>query len=337
MPLSSGALHSAVPIMAYCLSSISMTMVNKFVLSGFQHHMVFFMLAIQALSSVVLLMGLGRFLGLHYRSLNAADVRAWLPVSITQAVMLYTGGKSLQYLNVPLFTIFKNLTIILVAYGERMLFKAAVTPLMMVAFTLMVLSSMVGGWNDLQFNFVGYAWMAANCCSSAFFVLHMRKIMKVVNFKDFDTVYYNNILTVPMYLILSLLAENWGEFLAYYDAPEHNAEYWTFVRSNLFSGICAFAISYCTAWCIRTTSSTTYSMAGALNKLPIAVFAMFYFDDPVTLGGILAVLLGFGAGLVYTHAKNLQKAASGAGSGASGLPAPISMEPVKNINVNIKS
>ncbi|KAJ1930702.1 GDP-mannose transporter into the lumen of the Golgi [Tieghemiomyces parasiticus] len=328
------AFASAVPILAYCLSSITMTMVNKFVLSGFQHHMVFLMLGIQALSSVVLLVVSSKFLNLQYRSMSMADARAWLPVSVTQAVMLYTGGKSLQYLNVPLFTIFKNLTIILVAYGERLMFKSIVTPLMMAAFGLMVLSSIVGGWNDIQFNLLGYMWMAMNCFSSAFFVLHMRRVMKVVNFKDFDTVYYNNLLTAPMFFVLSIVVENWGEFLAYYDATEHRAEYWSFVRSNLFSGICAFAISYCTAWCIRTTSSTTYSMAGALNKLPIAVFAMFYFDDPVTAGGVLAVALGFSAGLVYTHAKNLQKKDS---ASQANLPTPISMEPVKNINVRVKN
>ncbi|KAJ1973659.1 GDP-mannose transporter into the lumen of the Golgi [Dimargaris verticillata] len=326
-------LHSAIPILAYCGSSITMTMVNKLVLSGFQHHMVFLMLAIQAISSIGLLMAFGKVSGLKYRPLNSADVRAWLPVSLTQALMLYTGGKSLQYLNVPLFTIFKNLTIILVAYGERLLFQAPITPLMAVAFGLMVLSSIVGGWNDIQFNFVGYAWMAVNCFSSAFFVLHMRRVMKVVNFKDFDTVYYNNLLTAPMYVVLSILIEGWAEFLSYYSQPENSAEYWAFVRSNLFSGIAAFAISYCTSWCIRTTSSTTYSMAGALNKLPIAVFAMFYFDDPVTVGGVLAVLLGFVAGLVYTHAKNLQKANAHA---QSNLPAPVAMEPVKPLNINIK-
>ena len=49
------------------------------------------------------------------------------------------------------------------------------------------------------------------------------------------------------------------------------------------------------------------SMAGALNKLPIAVFAMLYFNDVVTLGGIAAVVLGFLAGLVYTKAKIIQQ------------------------------
>jgi GDP-mannose transporter len=48
-------------------------------------------------------------------------------------------------------------------------------------------------------------------------------------------------------------------------------------------------------------------MAGALNKLPVAVFAMLYFDDAITVGGVSAVVLGFLAGLVYTKAKIIQQ------------------------------
>jgi len=60
-------------------------------------------------------------------------------------------------------------------------------------------------------------------------------------------------------------------------------------------------------------------MAGALNKLPVAVSGMIFFDAPVTFFSVTAVLIGmslitlaltektgFGAGLVYAFAKTLQ-------------------------------
>lgn len=43
-----------------------------------------------------------------------------------------------QYLSVPVYTIFKNLTIILIAYGEVLWFGGIVTPLTLVSFGLMV-------------------------------------------------------------------------------------------------------------------------------------------------------------------------------------------------------
>lgn len=85
---------------------------------------------------------------------------------------------------------------------------------------------MIAGWHDvgsaLQSLFdattlltngttmTGYFWMAINCLSSASFVLYMRKRIKLTNFKDFDTVYYNNLLSIPLLLIPSLLLEDWS-------------------------------------------------------------------------------------------------------------------------------
>ncbi|OLY84777.1 GDP-mannose transporter [Smittium mucronatum] len=297
--------QTVVPILAYCVSSITMTLTNKFVLSGFKFHMAFLVLAIQSFGSVALLMLASKLGGgIKYRALNKRDMKTWLPVAVLQVFMLYTGAKALQHLNVPLFTVFKNLTIIAVAYRERFVFGTSVTKLMLISFGLMVLSSIVGAYNDIVFNFYGYMWMAMNCFASASFVIVMRKTISSVNFKDFDTVYYNNAMTLVMFLVLSLVSEQWSDFLAFYSDSVNSAELRTYLFSNLISGISAFAISYTSAWCLRTTSSTTYSMVGALNKLPIAVFAMLFFPDPVTLGGVLAVIFGFGAGLVYTQAKN---------------------------------
>ena len=49
------------------------------------------------------------------------------------------------------------------------------------------------------------------------------------------------------------------------------------------------------------------SMVGALNKLPVAASGMIFFGDPVTVGSVSAVAVGFFAGIVYAVAKNNQK------------------------------
>lgn len=46
-------------------------------------------------------------------------------------------------------------------------------------------------------------------------------------------------------------------------------------------------------------------MIGALNKLPVALSGMIFFNDPVTLRSVSAITIGFGAGLLYTKAKQL--------------------------------
>lgn len=77
------------------------------------------------------------------------------------------------------------------------------------------------------------------------------------------------------------------------------------IFAMIFSGVSAFAMSYASAWCVRTTSSTTYSMVGALNKLPIAASGIMFFGDKATFGNITAIIVGFIAGLVYSVAKTV--------------------------------
>lgn len=52
--------------------------------------------------------------------------------------------------------------------------------------------------------------------------------------------------------------------------------------------------------------STTYSMVGALNKLPVAASGMLFFGDPANFGNVTAIGVGGVAGLVYAVAKTNQ-------------------------------
>lgn len=118
--------------------------------------------------------------------------------------MIYTTGKALQFLSVPVFTIFKNLTIIVIAYGEVLWFGGRVTSVVLLSFGLMVFSSIIAAWADVQAALsgagtgkdssdamstlnLGYAWMFANVATTSAFVLSMRKVIKKMNFKDWDS------------------------------------------------------------------------------------------------------------------------------------------------------
>lgn len=57
----------------------------------------------------------------------------------------------------------------------------------------------------------GYVWMALNCACSAAYVLTMRKRIKATGFKDWDTMFYNNLLTIPVLLVMSWAVEDWSQ------------------------------------------------------------------------------------------------------------------------------
>lgn len=121
--------------------------------------------------------------------------------------MIYTSTWALRYLSIPVYTIFKNLTIILIAYGEVLWFGGAVSSMALFSFGLMVFSSLIAAWADIKHALdthgtatgaaatqlatlnSGYIWMMLNCLSTASYVLYMRKRIKLTNFKDFDSTY----------------------------------------------------------------------------------------------------------------------------------------------------
>lgn len=127
------------------------------------------------------------------------------PISILLIGMIYTSTKALQFLSIPVYTIFKNLTIILIAYGEVLWFGGSVSGMALFSFGLMVMSSAIAAWADIQHalqNYghssteasaristlnAGYIWMMFNCFCNAAYLLGMRKRIKLTNFKDFDS------------------------------------------------------------------------------------------------------------------------------------------------------
>ncbi|KAF2012555.1 GDP-mannose transporter [Aaosphaeria arxii CBS 175.79] len=312
--------NASIAIVSYCGSSILMTVTNKYVLSGTDFNLNFFLLCVQAVVCVVAISTCKSAGVITYRDFKTEEAKKWFPISVLLIGMIYTSTKALQYLSIPVYTIFKNLTIIIIAYGEVLWFGGSVTPMALFSFGLMVFSSVIAAWADIQHALAsfggeastqandaistlnaGYLWMMFNCFCTATYVLGMRKRIKLTNFKDFDTMYYNNLLTIPILLVASLFVEDWSSANVAKNFP---VEYRNrLIIAMIFSGLSSVFISYTSAWCVRVTSSTTYSMVGALNKLPIALSGLIFFDAAVTFASVSAIFVGFVSGIVYALAK----------------------------------
>lgn len=125
--------------------------------------------------------------------------------------------------------------------------------------------------------------------------------------------FYNNLLTIPILVVGSLFLEDWSSNNVAKNFPLETRN--SLVFAMIITGVGTVFISYTSAWCVRVTSGATYSMVGALNKIPIAVSGLIFFDAPVTIPSVSAITIGSASGIVYAIAKRQQSQQA-----KSGLP-----------------
>jgi GDP-mannose transporter len=125
--------------------------------------------------------------------------------------------------------------------------------------------------------------------------------------------FYNNILSIPVLVVCTFVLEDWTSANILKNFPVETRDRIFFAM--FITGIGTVFISYTSAWCVRVTSAATYSMVGALNKIPIAVSGLIFFDVPVTIPSVSAIIIGSISGIVYALARLQQQQKK-----TSGLP-----------------
>ncbi|KAF8411702.1 hypothetical protein HHK36_004260 [Tetracentron sinense] len=291
--------------LAYCFSSCSMILVNKFVLSSYDFNAGISLMVYQNLVSVVIVSVLS-FLGIiSTEPLTWRLIQVWLPVNVIFVGMLVTSMFSLKYINVAMVTVLKNVTNVITALGEMYLFKKHHDSRVWTALFLMIISAISGGITDLSFHAVGYTWQVINCFLTASYSLTLRRVMdtakqvtKSGNLNEFSMVLLNNILSLPLGVLL-IFVFNEVDYLS--KTPLLILP--TFWLVMTLSGFLGLAISFTSMWFLHQTGATTYSLVGSLNKIPLSVAGILLFKVPTSLENSASILFGLIAGVFFAKAK----------------------------------
>ncbi|KAK9168183.1 hypothetical protein Syun_000323 [Stephania yunnanensis] len=256
---------------AYCISSCSMILLNKVVLSSYEFNAGISLMFYQNFISVMVVLAL-KFLGVvSVEKLTWRLIRVWIPVNIIFVGMLVTGMYSLKFINIAMVTILKNMTNILTAMGEFYIFKKRQNQKVWTAMFFMIISAVSGGITDLSFNALGYAWQVMNCVLTASYSLTLRRVMDRAkqstvsgSLNEVSMVLLNNALSLPFAIFLITL---FGEWDYVYNAPVLQLPLFWVVATA--SGLLGLTISFTSMWFLSQTGPTTYSLVGSLNKIPL--------------------------------------------------------------------
>nr|GEX78473.1 GDP-mannose transporter GONST1 isoform X1 [Tanacetum cinerariifolium] len=291
--------------LAYCLSSCSMILVNKYVLSSYDFNAGISLMLYQNFVSVLIVSSLSILGVISTEPLTWRLIKVWLPVNFIFVGMLVTSMFSLRYINVAMVTVLKNFTNVITAVGEMYLFNKHHDNRVWASLFLMIISAISGGITDLSFNAVGYTWQFINCFLTASYSLTLRRVMdtakqvtKSGNLNEFSMVLLNNTLSLPLGLLL-IFVFNEVDYL--YSTPLLRMP--TFWLVMTFSGFLGLAISFSSMWFLHQTGATTYSLVGSLNKIPLSVAGIVLFHVPTSLENSASILFGLVAGVFFARAK----------------------------------
>ncbi|KAI5582651.1 hypothetical protein BDE02_07G099000 [Populus trichocarpa] len=284
---------------AYCISSCSMILVNKYVLSSYDFNAGISLMLYQNFISVIIVSTLSLLGVISTEPLTWRLIKVWLPVNFIFVGMLVTSMFSLKYINVAMVTILKNVTNVITAVGEMYLFQKDHDSRVWAALFLMIISAISGGITDLSFHAVGYAWQIINCFLTASYSLTLRRVMdtakhvtKSGNLNEFSMVMLNNTLSLPLGLIL-IFVFNEVDYLS--RTPLLS---FFFVCSSIWSERCYLFITL------------PYSLVGSLNKIPLSVAGIFLFHVPTSLQNSASILFGLLAGVFFARAKMRERSQS---------------------------
>eukprot|EP01105_Mastigella_eilhardi_P001877 TRINITY_DN122_c0_g1_i1.p2 TRINITY_DN122_c0_g1~~TRINITY_DN122_c0_g1_i1.p2 ORF type:complete len:260 (+),score=63.74 TRINITY_DN122_c0_g1_i1:289-1068(+) len=187
----------------YSVASLSTTLSNKCMVSsvaGF--HFPAFLTLWQSVVTV-LVCGVGSATGVMRVDLTPAAsiqlIARWLPLNVLFTAMLVSNLLALRFLSVPMVTVFKSLSTVATGIGDHFLFHQPMPAGVLASLLLMVVSSVVAAFGDLQFNAWGYAWMLANCGFTTAYVLYMKVALRN-SVSELTAVFLNNILSIPLLL-----------------------------------------------------------------------------------------------------------------------------------------
>ncbi|XVF05363.1 hypothetical protein REPUB_Repub05bG0165600 [Reevesia pubescens] len=245
---------------AYCLSSCSMILLNKVVLSSYNFNAGISLMFYQNLISCLVVAILGLCKAVSVEKLNWKLIRVWLPVNIIFVGMLVSGMYSLKYINIAMVTILKNMTNILTAIGEYYVFRKRQNQKVWTAMAMMMISAVSGGITDLSFDATGYTWQILNCILTAGYSLTLRRVMdkakqttKSGSLNEVSMVLLNNLLSLPFGIFLIFVLNEW-EYVINVDVIRLPM-FWVVATA---SGLLGLAISFTSMWFLHQTGPTTY-------------------------------------------------------------------------------
>eukprot|EP00899_Mesostigma_viride_P007112 jgi/Mesvir1/16401/Mv18139-RA.1 len=268
--------QSALAAGAYGFTSVSITLFNKAVFAVFHFPYPALFTCTQILISIAFMLLLRAVGAIQFANLERHMAWKLMPLSTCWWLYVVSGLTGLRYLNVPMFSILRRATTIVVMVGEILFFKKYPSWQAVGAISVMVTGAVMASVSDVTFSLPGYLAMAICWFSTAAYLM-LIKHLKSLGLSDFTMLFYNNMLSLPLMVAYILLGTNELRDVVHYPKLRDPG----FLAFMAVSASQALLLNVCVYRCTGMNSALVTSCMGQVKNLVVTLLGFYLFQDIV--------------------------------------------------------
>ncbi|KAF9297790.1 hypothetical protein BGZ74_009657 [Mortierella antarctica] len=291
----------------YMVTALIMVSVNKWALNTFEAPwtLLWFQMAI-----AVALLKVTHHTGLLKMPEIRADVsKALLPLIAINVIGLGVNTMCLVYVDTSFYQIARGLVLpFTVMFAYTLLGQPSSSLVLGACFTVFC-GFYTGVTSEINVSQLGVFFGVISSITTSLHAIVIKKSLGAVNNSSIDLVYYNNFLslvvTTPIIFLSgesAKISETWAEggFEVFH----------SFLFAAFITGIFGFLINLAGFMQISKTSPTTHMISGAVRGVLQTLLGYFAFNDVITSGRLLGIVLILSGSALYTYAKDKEMRAN---------------------------
>jgi len=285
----------------YGIISVSITFFNKAILSLFKFKYSALLTLGQMVFSLIFLSLLKHFNIIYFADFSISAAKKTIPLAACFTLMVVTGLSSLALISVPVFTALRRISTLLVIVGDLYFFGKGTETNETQSVIFMVIGALLAVAGDMDHSVYGYALLIFNCVITATYMIEVSRKSKDTGLTTFGIMFYCNLLSMPIVVILFYLFEyeDMAEYIYLTD--------YSFLFCFFAACIQAFILNYLTYLCCAMNSPLTTTATSVFKAFLSTVLGLFVFADvQITFLLLLGLFISFIGSIWYNYVKYSQ-------------------------------
>jgi len=284
--------------LAYGTVSVSITLFNKAVFAVYDFKFPASVTLLQIVISIFYIEVLSMTGHLKVARFSFTTAKMLVPMTVCWWIYVVAGVTALKYLNVPMFSVLRRSTSMVVVLLNFVIYGTVPDRSNMGALLTMVVGAVVAGMTDLTYSRIGYLWTITCVFTTAAYLIAIKWYKDRANVNDQDLMLYNNVIALPLMVCYVALGTDELQHVLSYPRI-HELGFQLFLLVSISQ---AFLLNFCIFYCTTTNSPLATTVTGQLKDFVMTGLGMFLFGDVIfTAVNITGLAIGLSGGLWYSY------------------------------------